>query len=419
MKKTLLILFSVIMPAIGIAQDKNLSEQDTDVYWVLREAEMQKYPENMQFRANKDSDIELGTLLEDLFGLNPTLLSELNIVYKNELKCIKSNNEIAKFDILSPIKLQDMKGNLRFDGDDYVLSVRYKHDDDIKSWKDKSMSNASGTIILHINNASGIYGKSVYKSVTVCYPPSLLEKGISNDRPWNDVGNRTISFLVAYDYQTKEDVRKNYYNILDSLQYKIETGNDSTLNMTERALIESEYPDIYNNLYLGEMVMKENRPYDAIGYLKVTFNALHQRLYMGENLNQELGAMYKYASFLIGYNYMELGLYEMAIRYLDFPGAEPTFDYLYVKEYINCLIAMKDFRAIYIIDSYIDDIEDRGMPSDETDAYLFFNRRKAYILVDQQKYSEAFYCLNKVLRIKPDDEFALSEKEYITNLIEE
>lgn len=405
---TILILALLYLFSNGYAQKSNISEDEFDGIWLLREMEIQGYQKELQFRGNEKENINLGYLLKVLFGLDTQSLSDLNILKNGQLTIITDNKKIVDFDILSPIKIKDKDTELRFDRTDYILTVKYR-DNYNKEQKDKSISNAENTIIFHINNASGIYGKSVYKSVTACYPSNLIERNIIESQ----VQNRTFNFIVAYDYQTAEQAKEKYDGIIASINKKIEAKQDSILTPTELDILNAMYPDLNYNFYMGKKAMTDKRIFDAITYLKVVFNELNERLFMGKNLKNGLGDLYKQTSYLLGYNYMELGLHDLALRYLDFPGAEPTHDYLYVKEYISCLIAMRDFRAIYFIDEYIDKLEKEGITEHNANSYLFFNRRKAYILIEQGHYKEAQIYLDKVLAIDPNDRIALRESQYL------
>lgn len=407
-KITLFILTILYAYYNGYAQTSNISDDQLEGIWLIRELEMHDYQPNLQFRANEKEDIHLGRVLRELFGINPQELSVLNIIKNNRLTTLTDNKKIAEFDILSPIKLKSKNKELRFDGSDYILTIKYrdKYNPDAK---DKSIANTKNTIILHVNNASGIYGKSVYKSVTACYPSNLIERNIIGSQ----VHNRTFNFLLAYDYQTAEEAKKKYDDTITEINKKLDLKQDSLLTPTEIDILNATYPDLNYNFYMGKKTMAENRIFDAISYFKVVFNQLHERLFRGEYLEKGLGDLYKQTSYLLGYNYMELGLYESALRYLDFPGAEPTHDYLYAKEYISCLIAMRDFRAIYIIDKYLDALEKEGITKQNSSSYLFFNRRKAYILIEQGNYKEAQTFLDKVLAIDPNDRIALNECKFI------
>lgn len=405
---TILILAILYLFSNGYAQKSNISEEEFDGIWLLREMEIQGYQKDLQFRSNEKENITLGYLLKVLFGLDAQSLSDLNILKNGQLTTITDNKKIVDFDILSPIKIKDKDTELRFDRTDYILTVKYR-DNYSKEQKDKSISNAENTIIFHINNASGIYGKSVYKSVTACYPSNLIERNIIGSQ----VQNRTFNFIVAYDYQTAEQAKEKYDGIIASINKKIEAKQDSNLTPTELDILNAMYPDLNYNFYMGKKAMSDKRIFDAITYLKVVFNELNERLFMGESLKNGLGELYKQTSYLLGYNYMELGLYDLALRYLDFPGVEPTHDYLYAKEYISCLIAMRDFRAIYIIDKFLDKLEKEGITEHNSNSYLFFNRRKAYILIEQRNYKEAQIYLDKVLAIDPNDKVALRESKFL------
>lgn len=405
---TIFILAILYLYSNGYAQTSNISENEFDGIWLLREMEIQGYQKDLQFRGNEKENINLGYLLKVLFGLDTQSLSDLNILKNGQLTIITDNKKIVDFDILSPIKIKDKDTELRFDRTDYILTVKYR-DNYSKEQKDKSISNAENTIIFHINNASGIYGKSVYKSVTACYPSNLIERNIIGSQ----VQNRTFNFIVAYDYQTAEQAKEKYDGIIASINKKIEAKQDSILTPTELDILNAMYPDLNYNFYMGKKAMSDKRIFDAITYLKVVFNELNERLFMGESLKNGLGELYKQTSYLLGYNYMELGLYDLALRYLDFPGAEPAHDFLYAKEYISCLIAMRDFRAIYIIDKYIKKLEKEGITEHNSSSYLFFNRRKAYILIEQGNYKDAKIYLDKVLAIDPNDRVALRESKYL------
>lgn len=101
---TILILALLYLFSNGYAQKSNISEDEFDGIWLLREMEIQGYQKELQFRGNEKENINLGYLLKVLFGLDTQSLSDLNILKNGQLTIITDNKKIVDFDILSPIK---------------------------------------------------------------------------------------------------------------------------------------------------------------------------------------------------------------------------------------------------------------------------------------------------------------------------
>jgi tetratricopeptide (TPR) repeat protein len=191
------------------------------------------------------------------------------------------------------------------------------------------------------------------------------------------------------------------------------------LNYIESELLEvASHPDIAKEYYFGKKVMTENRFWDAILYFKNGFDAL-QNKWWSDQLNEDEFKIFIECSFSIGYCYYELGLFDKSFKYLEFSVRNSRSGNKYQTEYINCLIALKDIRALRIIDQNIEvllkkDEAERG--EFDYDFQLFLIRRRCYCLIELKLFDQAEDGLKYLLQVDPENQFAQQELEYIKHL---
>lgn len=127
--------------------------------------------------------------------------------------------------------------------------------------------------------------------------------------------------------------------------------------------------------------------------------------------------LYYKCAYEIGWNLMDLGKQEEAVCYMEI--ASKSLDALYIQEYINGLVNLRDPRSLSIIDYAFSHYP---KPKDESlvqhwNAYMaFLNRRKAYVLIDQGRLDEAEHLLQKLVKEPLCQDFAIGELKYIEEL---
>lgn len=129
--------------------------------------------------------------------------------------------------------------------------------------------------------------------------------------------------------------------------------------------------------------------------------------------------IYMESCYRVGYCLMELGKPEVAAYYLEI--ASKSMKYEKIQEYINCLSNMKDPQALEVVDDVIN-----KSPMPDTDEgkeqwiyhMAFLKRRKAYILIDKKRYSEARQLLEEMLNDPLSKDFAEGELKYIKQMMQ-
>ena len=122
-----------------------------------------------------------------------------------------------------------------------------------------------------------------------------------------------------------------------------------------------------------------------------------------------LDLFYKCA-YEIGWNLMDLGKQEEAVCYLEI--ASKSLDALYIQEYINGLVNLRDPRSLSIINYALSHYP---KPKDEN----LVQRRNAYIayvLIDQGRLNEAELLLQTLIKEPLCQDFAIGELKYIEEL---
>lgn len=415
MKNIGLLLF-IISHLVSTAQTM---EETMDLFWMQHELEFQYQAKDYQFRSNDTETLKFGDILYKLFDIRKEEVSVLT-VNDGEVKVLEDENEIWNFDLLAQYKRTD-DGKYNYEKtvgcskltSNVVLNLSYRTHD--KKSDDKSISKVDAMLNVHLQYPSGVKGKAIYVQATFCQPPILLERikqGILTQP-------KCKSILLAYDYRTKKENIDEFYKVYNSALDKLKNKKYDDLSYVERDLVNLQYrPDIASDFYWGKKVFLEGRYWDAILYFENVYNALQKTWWDGSINDDEIVSMTE-SSFYIGYCYYELGLYNKALKYLEF--AKDLGDYNYCKkEYINCLVALHDIRAIYVINSYMDIFikkqeADKLEPGDD-EYFMFLNRRKAYCLTDLKKYKEAKDILESMLKTNPNDDYVKRELEYIKSL---
>ncbi len=403
-----------------VLEFKDGSQMDFDIFWLQRELEFQHQRDRIQFRTNENHSLKFGELINSLFDIRKEELSVLTI-NDGSLKVIEGEEEIWNYEFLGHYKRNE-KGEYEYyrEGcsklaNQVILTLSYKTYDKSKTDKDKSISKTDAMLIVHLQYPEGLKDKVLYVQTTFCLPTIKLErskKGI-NPQPLS------LSILIGFDFKTKEETETEFFSIFNSAKDKLNNGKVEEMDYLERELIEVLFhPQIAKEFYFGKKVMSENRFWDAIEYFNNSFTALQQKWWKDQLTDEEFQTLIE-CSFLIGYCYYEIGLFDKSYKYLEFSAKNSKTGYKYQSEYINCLIALKDIRSLMIIDHNIEALTKKK--EDERTEYdyefqLFLIRRRCYCLIELKLYDQAEEGLKYILSIDPENEFAKQEIEYIKQL---
>ena len=143
-------------------------------------------------------------------------------------------------------------------------------------------------------------------------------------------------------------------------------------------------PDIGNEYYWGKKAFSEKRYLDAILYLKNIYSILKNKWYKKGLSSNEMNILTE-CSFLIGFSYNDMKMYDKAYNYLELAGRANNKNYKYKREFINCLVNSKNLLSIIYLDDYLQDMkninEEKRTPED-LNFFYFLLRRKAFILIE-------------------------------------
>jgi len=403
-----------------VLEFKDGSQMDFDIFWLQRELEFQHQRDRIQFRTNENHSLKFGELINSLFDIRKEELSVLTI-NDGSLKVVEGEEEIWNYEFLGHYKRNE-KGEYEYyrEGcsklaNQIILTLSYKTYDKSKTDKDKSISKTDAMLIVHLQYPEGLKDKVLYVQTTFCLPTIKLErskKGI-NPQP------QSLSILIGFDFKTKEETETEFFSIFNSAKNKLNDGKVEEMDYLERELIEVLFhPQIAKEFYFGKKVMSENRFWDAIEYFNNAFAALQQKWWEDQLTDEEFQTLIE-CSFLIGYCYYEIGLFDKSYKYLEFSAKNSQSGYKYQSEYINCLIALKDIRSLLIIDNNLELLTkktEEERTEYDFEFFMFLLRRKAYCMIELKQYEAAVDILKHILKNDPENEFAKQEIEYIKQL---
>ena len=373
------------------------------------ELEFQNQNENLQFRANPDNAVTLGTLLNRAFDVEESELSDLYVVVDGEQGkngvLITGNDSIRNFDLCNAMVDKNSSSGYYF-GVNLIVSYqknfcRHEH-------KDKSVFRQNTNIIVYLE-CSGNNEDTQYFRASIMLP---IDNGdINYARTMNEP--KSINVLFAYDHTEPPKRIVKFNRELEKVVKKYQKGK--YLDIDEQCMIAKIIPEILWNYSWGNQAFQEHRYWDAILYLENVYHELKERWLKNEIIDEECYMFYQ-TCYMIGFSYADMGLYEKACYYLDIIW--PLEEISYCREYINCLVNLKDLRAESTIDGELERLkhlmDDKKADYKTKDAlvsyFRFLKRRKAHVLVDIDKLDEAEKLFGELLQ----DE----EKELVIKYIE-
>ncbi|MCX6231132.1 MAG: hypothetical protein NTZ33_06270 [Bacteroidetes bacterium] len=403
-----------------ILELKDGTQMDFDIFWLQRELEFQHQNDKFQFRTNENHSLKFGELINSLFDIRKEELSVLSI-NDGSLITIEGEQNIWDYEFLQHYK-RNNNGEYSYyrEGcsklsNQIVLTLAYKTFEKSKSDNDKSISKKDAILIVHLQYPEGLKDKVFYVQTTFCLPTVMLErskKGI-NPQP------QTLSILIGIDFRPNAETTQEFFSVFNSAKEKLNSNRTNELNYLETELLEVLFhPKIAKEFYFGKKVMTENRFWDAIEYFNNAFKALQHKWWEDQLSDEEFQTLIE-SSFLIGYCYYELGLFDKSYKYLEFSAKNSKNGYKYQSEYINCLIALKDIRSLMLIDHNLELLTKKSednRTSDDYEFFMFLLRRKAYCMIELKQYDTADEILKHILKKDPENEFAKQEIEYIIQL---
>jgi tetratricopeptide (TPR) repeat protein len=397
---------------------------DLNSTWMLGELRFQHQTKRIQFRTNENQFLRFGEIVNTFFDIRKEELSVLTI-NDSVLKTVEGCEEIWNYEFLKHYLEKDETGkytifreNINREGisqlkDQSILALSYRAKKSLSD-PDKSYLIKNNILIIHLELVDGIKDKVLYVKATFCLPQNSFELNPKVTQP------KSYSFLIGIDYRSYEKNNNEFLASLDSAIEKLNKGKTETLSGIEREILELwHFPSLRNiarKIKSGKNSIEENRFSDAIHFLVSSYNDLQQKWWDNEISDEAFQDLIE-CSYLIGYCYYELGLYDKAYKYLEFSAKNVKDSFKYQSEYINCLIALKDIRSLMIIDYNLEVLTNKKEEErTENDFFMFLLRRKAYCMIELKQFDSAKGILQHILKNDPENEFAKQEIEYIKQL---
>ena len=267
------------------------------------------------------------------------------------------------------------------------------------------------TIAITLND-EGSDGDTAWFRVTA----TLVPLPASTTHPYRrDPNVNTCSVLMARDNVSRQQlIEESNYMWKEAVQ-KLKNGEEATLTAEQALIASCTDSTLAQLLYHGKKLFLAWRYFEALPLFESAFRRMQPRF---DNMkNREKEAFYE-VIYHIGFCYLDLKQYDKALAYLDMLTGLHRISY--TTELVNAMVNSGDFRSMSTIEGLMEtinenlDLEEGEKPADYIQAFLaFLNRRKAFLLVDKNKFDEAKKMLNKMLEDPLSSDYAINELAYI------
>lgn len=342
----------------------------------------------------------LAQLLKQVFNIQDFLPTRLSMIRDEKTTSLIHPDNVKDLD-LSSILIHEGK----FAYHNATLNLHYY---------DRQRPEKEREMIIHVK--SEISPKeALYYRITATIVPLSMQEII----PFESKENKIIahSVLLGMDLATNKMKRDEYYYLWKEALAMKSQGKTAEMNAAQQLVAAVFDPQLSYNLYRGRILVEQKRYYEASLYLENAFNMMSP---MFENMGQDAKDTYYEVCYLLGFCFNGLRNYALAYYYLDI--VTPLHNIIYTEEYINCMVNNSDPRACNVIDGLLADLEeseDDDEEDDEEDSrnleefISFLKRRKAYVLIERQKYDEAEQLLKTMLSDPNSSDFAINELAFL------
>ena len=336
--------------------------------------------EEIKSAPNYSEVITIGYILKELWGLNKKNLAPCMFVY--DIDANSFMERIEDVDVIFDYILNNGNTSNKV----FVLScthVHYKTNDE----EDKSILCHNAPIII---STHAIKGKESTANIHI----DMIRQNFSN----ND--------------EKRDPVRLN-----------IPLNTTCTIGMPYGISYSQEKESLLAGIRKAIELVEKKRFIEAYKLSKWVFECVSNCLKDEKGIKYEsedelLWSIFFESSYDVGFCLMELNKPHTAAYYLEI--ASHSMIYIHIQEYINCLVNSQDPQAIEVIENAIQhspkpDSKERLMSWSNHMAFL--KRRKAYVLIDRKRYSEARSMLSEMLNDPICKDFAQGQLKYL-NAIE-
>lgn len=228
------------------------------------------------------------------------------------------------------------------------------------------------------------------------------------------------SLLLSYDLVEEPRKRAEFRYMMLDAQDKYAEGKGSECSQEQELILNLSDPDSSYDAYWGNRLMREGLFLEASLRLERAWNALNERY---TTLGKRQRDAYYRISYLLGVCLSRLGAFKEAYYYLRLIEHEHNSDYL--QALINCMVALKDPRALDMVRNAMHPLRERihEMECDEeevptyfTDLLNFLRRREIYIEIERGYLDEAEKLCKAMLNEPENSDYALSELAHLQKL---
>jgi len=150
---------------------------------------------------------KIGTILDELYGLEPKELSEATVICDKKFKVYEGWKTVSEIDLANP------QTTIAGGKDKYIVVVRYRKGGS-EDFADQSSSTTSNVILINVETVSDGVGE---KWVSVCYPSSKYEYEVAGDLSADRIFGLTLHeypiFVNTYGIPLAFDAAKNLHSL--------------------------------------------------------------------------------------------------------------------------------------------------------------------------------------------------------------
>ena len=205
---------------------------------------------------------------------------------------------------------------------------------------------------------------TLYYRVTMALTPVSMSRAVSEQHM--DRHKQMCSVLMGCDLQPSQKRLERFRYVWKEAMAKEQNGNVADMNEEEKMLCSLRNPRYGQALLRGRALYDQGRFYESVRCLENIFEQMQESYYQ---MPTAARAAFMEICYMVGACYTHLRQYRKASYYLQITLQVRRVDYM--KMFINCLVNGHDFRAMFFIDSFLDDLSamfnsDAGLRSDES-----------------------------------------------------
>lgn len=366
-----------------------------------REMEMMEQTETQQWHISKQSAAPLKQLLTTVLPIEDLVPVKLTIMRNGEVLTVDDADRIAELDFM----------NLLIDGERFAAAEAQM----VLDYYDARRPAALRHIMIDLREDHSA-DDTLYCRATLTAIPLSADADVPMEI--NERQRAVTSVLIGRDITPRAYKMEEFRYRWKEAQAKMDAGNQSELTKDEQMMVAVGGPHTSWMVYKGQDLYVQKRYYEALLYLLGAWQDVSAGTKGSMDNNDDV---LMYVSYLIGCCYMALHQWDKAHFYLEITLRAQKVEY--TKAFINSLVLGNDFRAVEVIDRYIQDLtadeEDGDGGTDDMQPFInFLYRRKVSALMKRSRLKAAESLLRQMEDSPENAEFVKREMENIRRLRE-